>query len=119
MCPSARCESGAILVGIVKKEGRVSYFNQKLIVDEQFVQIAKLGRTPEKRFRFANVCMKSNCRQWTGKACGIIESIINESSKLNTTTELPDCSIRSQCRWYKQCGAKACAECPFIITDVC
>lgn len=30
---------------------------------------------------------------------------------------LPNCTLRSRCRWYEQQGASACAACPLVITD--
>ena len=118
LCPSSRCQAGSVLLGIVQKNGHVSFLGkQKIIIDEQFVRIAKNGRPPEKRFRFANSCIKSGCKQWTGSKCGVIDPVISFYSKPAESSELPICSIREQCRWYKQCGRHACAVCPEIITD--
>jgi hypothetical protein len=118
LCPSFQCEEGAILLDIVKKDGHISFASEKIVVDKEFVQIAHLGRSPEKRFRFSGKCMNEKCKQWTGKSCGIIERIIETFGPTNTSIELPKCSIRAQCRWYKQCGSKACAICPEVITDL-
>jgi hypothetical protein len=30
---------------------------------------------------------------------------------------LPDCSIRTTCRWFGQIGEKACTVCPLVMTD--
>jgi len=51
------------------------------------------------------------------KRCGIIDSIIEDIGIINEPTELPKCSIRSESRWYQQCGGKACAICPEVITN--
>jgi hypothetical protein len=119
MCPSARCQAGSVLLGIVQKEGHVSFLGkEKLIVDEQFVQIAKSGRPPEKRFRFANNCLKSGCKQWTGSRCSVIDTVFKFVPMRSEFSELPNCSIREQCRWYKQSGSRACAVCPEVITDL-
>lgn len=119
LCPSARCQSGSVLLGIVETDGHVSFLGrEKIIIDEQFVQIAKKGRPPEKRFRFANTCIKSGCKQWTDGRCGVIDSIFRFYPKQPETPDLPICSIRQHCRWYKQSGSHACAVCPDVITDL-
>jgi hypothetical protein len=116
-CPSSTCKEGANLLGIVQPDGHIAFINQKLTVNEEFVQVATKGRNPEKRFRFSNKCVNSACKQWTGERCGVIDRIIEAVDSISVPAELPDCPIRSECRWYKQCGGKACAVCPEIITD--
>ncbi|HZH30596.1 MAG TPA: hypothetical protein VEY11_07510 [Pyrinomonadaceae bacterium] len=117
LCPSARCEDGAILVGIVMSDGRVAFTSGRMEINEEFVQIAHRGRSPEKRFRFANTCVKGACQQWSGSRCGIIDAVMEAVRPAGETSELPACSIRSQCRWFDQSGAAACAVCPEVITD--
>jgi hypothetical protein len=116
MCPSAPCEPGAVLLGIVVAEGQVAYARDRIVVDEEFVQIARAGRSPEKRFRFSAPCVRGACRQWTGSRCGVIDAVI-EVIEPRVTAPLPPCSIRSQCRWFAQSGSSACAVCPAVMTD--
>jgi hypothetical protein len=113
-CPSSSCKDGANLLGIVQEDGRICFASDVFRIDERFVQIAKNGRTPEKRFRFSNTCVNGACNQWTGNACGVIERLINVFGEQNspTPTNLPNCSIRSECRWYSQCGARAMRNLP-------
>lgn len=115
LCPSHTCEPGAILLGIVGRDGRVAFSSDRLIIDEEFVQIARAGRTPEKRFRFGGQCVQNGCRQWTGKRCGVIDSVTG--TVRGDTADLPECSIRSECRWFYQSGDEACAVCPEVVTD--
>lgn len=118
LCPSHNCQAGTILLGVVNGDGRVGFTADRIIVTEEFVQIARAGRTPEKRFRFGGQCVQSGCKQWTGKRCGVIDSI-TEAVDINVeSAALPECSIRSECRWFYQSGAEACAICPEIITDL-
>jgi hypothetical protein len=117
LCPSYSCQSGAILLGIVMRDGRVAFSSDRIVVNEEFVQIASAGRTPEKRFRFGGQCVQNGCRQWTGERCGVIDKI-TETANINVeSAALPECSIRSECRWFYQSGAEACAVCPEIVTD--
>jgi hypothetical protein len=118
-CPSARCEDGAVLLGIVATDGTLAYVRPQLIIDEDFVEAARRGRTPEARFRFAQPCVEDRCGQWNGNRCGLIDRIVASStvvmSEGQSPASLPDCSIRPSCRWFAQRGANACAVCPLVV----
>jgi hypothetical protein len=100
---------------MVQADGAVSFISDKVIINEEFVQIAHEGRTPEKRFRFGGTCVEGSCKQWTGSRCGVIDQVIES---VDAGKHLPDCSIRTQCRWYAQNGESACFVCPFVVTDL-
>jgi len=116
MCPSSRCEPGAVLLGVVVASGELAYASERLVIDDEFVQIARAGRSPEKRFRFSSRCVQAACRQWTGARCGVIDAVV-ETVGPRDATDLPACSIRPECRWFRQSGATACAVCPEVLTD--
>jgi hypothetical protein len=48
----------------------------------------------------------------------VIDSIIEAVDVDVESAELPECSIRSECRWFYQSGVEACAICPEVITDL-
>lgn len=116
LCPSARCEPGAVLLGIVGKDGRVGYLSTQMVVDEDFVETASRGRAPEARFRFAQPCVEGACGYWRGDRCGVVEGAVAQATPLDAP--LPRCSIRSDCRWFAQRGPEACGVCPVVVTDV-
>jgi hypothetical protein len=116
LCPSARCEPGATVIGVVGADGKVGYVRPRVEIDEDFVKRARGGRTPERRFRFAQPCVESGCRHWTGARCGVIDAAINLDPP--PAAELPRCSIRAQCRWFSQSGVPACRVCPLVVTRV-
>lgn len=118
-CPSSRCADGAILLGIVRRDGRVAFTSGMVRVDAEFVRIARQGRKPEARFRFAGPCHRGACQQWTGERCGVIDLALEQVAKagVHDGAALPDCSIRSSCRWFAQAGSAACATCADIITE--
>jgi len=122
LCPSARCEEGAILVGIVGANGVVGYITPQVTINSDFVHQARKGRAPEKRFRFSQPCIESGCQQWTGCRCGVIDRALKAVEEANatdvSTRTVPKCSIRLQCRWFAQRGVEACTVCPLVITDV-
>lgn len=117
-CPSARCQEGAQLLGVVRSDGTIAYVSQRLTVDESFVQIASEGRSPEKKFRFSDQCAERGCKQWTGTECSVIGDVIQRLPSPQAGESLPKCSIRPECRWFSQAGPRACAACPFVITDI-
>ncbi len=119
LCPSARCEDGAVLVGVVGREGTIGYLSPRVLIDPEFVRTAKEGRSPERRFRFAQPCVEAGCVQWTGSQCGVIDRVMDEVGGGATRDfPLPKCSIRPDCRWFSQSGSAACRVCPLVITDL-
>lgn len=118
LCPSAKCSEDAVLLGLVQADGSVSFLQEKLRVDRFFVELAHQGRTPEKRFRFADTCMKCGCQQWTGSRCGVIDRVLADNPDFVSHEEPSQCSIRAECRWHRQHGLAACAICPLVITDM-
>ena len=117
-CPSSTCEDGAILLGVVNEDGTVGYISTPVTIDEDFVKEASLHGNPENNFRFSNACVEAGCRQWQTGKCGVIKNIMESNAEVDLEPRLPDCSIRSSCRWYYQEGPKACSFCPYIITNM-
>lgn len=120
LCPSSRCEEGARLLGIVQRDGTVAFTPDDIRVDAAFVQIARQGRKPESRFRFASSCQRKHCAQWTGERCGVADAVLREITEagISMPESLPNCAIRSNCRWFLQAGANACRACQLVITDL-
>jgi len=114
-----------VLLGIVLPSGRVAFASDRVVVTEEFDRIAREGRQPEKRFRFAGRCIQRGCRQWTGERCGFIDRVVedadargNEPAEGLGVDELQPCSVRDGCRWFHQHGARACRVCPGVIMDM-
>jgi hypothetical protein len=121
LCPSWKCEPGASLIGIVLPNGTVAFSKERIVIDDAFVQIARQGRSPEKRFRFSSTCKRAACIQWADNRCGIADLVANVHQSRTVSVEpfeLPECPIRPQCRWHLQRGDDACRVCPEVITDM-
>jgi hypothetical protein len=122
LCPSWGCEAGASLIGIVLADGSVAFSKDRIVIDAAFVEVARQGRSPEKRFRFSSTCKRAACMQWTEGKCGVVDRVISERAERgadpNEPFVLPECSIRPQCRWHLQSGDAACRACPEVITDM-
>jgi hypothetical protein len=117
LCPSARCEVGSILLGVILPNQRVGYSVGRFVVTDQFVAAARAGRPPEQRLRFSGTCVQEACREWTAGRCGVIDYVLPELEAEVAADGLPDCPIRQDCRWYMQSGERACRVCPLVVTD--
>lgn len=121
LCPSWKCEAGASVIGIVLADGSVAFSKERIVIDAAFVETARQGRSPEKRFRFSSTCKRVACIQWTDHKCGLVDRIISEHEQRTATSQesfvLPECPIRPHCRWHLQSGNAACRACPEVITD--
>ncbi len=118
LCPSSRCAEGAILLGVVDGSGEVQFLPDRMAVDQDFVDIANRGRTPEKRFRFSSPCATKACKHWDGSRCGVIHEVFDSIPSEHRIQSTPHCAIRDQCRWHRQEGEEACGACPLVITDL-
>jgi hypothetical protein len=120
LCPSAPAAEGASLIGIVAPDGRVVNIGTPLPVDRAFLDAAQAHGPLEARFRFSSPCQKERCGHWAGTQCKLIGELLDLAVQADvdvTTESLPRCSIRAQCRWWRQRGRSACAVCPLIVTD--
>jgi hypothetical protein len=119
LCPSARCDNGAVLLAMPGDGGQAEFFGHPVAVPEALLTFAAAGGTPETSFRFASPCRHQGCRHWSGTRCGVIDAaqplLAPHAAPAN---ELPECGIREQCRWHLQTGPAACAVCPLVVTDM-
>jgi hypothetical protein len=115
-CPSSVAVKGALLLGVVNEEGRVGYISSKIDVTEELMAQINEMPHPEKHFRFSSNCVECGCRQWQNGNCSVIKNIVSSPGSPKDN-HLPDCSIRSTCRWYSQEGSEACYHCAFVVTD--
>lgn len=117
LCPSSTGTEGASILGLVKGNHTVALLPEPLPITKDFIDKAQTQGTLEKRFRFVNKCVKSGCRQWTGSHCGVIEQLVKANKNLKLDESLRTCSIRDNCRWYKEHGSRACQVCIYVVTD--
>ncbi|GAB2595434.1 hypothetical protein [Spirosoma areae] len=117
LCPSARAEEGALLLGVVGPDQSVRMLSEPEVLTPELAEAVAAIDAPEQQFRFANRCVKAGCNQWHEGRCGVIDLVMSFNRHLAEPIALPACAIRSQCRWHKQNGPVACTVCPFIVTD--
>jgi hypothetical protein len=112
LCPSYKCVTGAMLLGIVQADGTIAFLGRPVRIDQRFVRVAQQGRAPEKRFRFAGTCAEGACMHWAGNRCELAEKLSGSSE---TRPEFPECGIRLSCRWHAEQGHAACHVCVDIV----
>lgn len=119
LCPSAPLRPRSKLIGVVTGRGEVAFLGEARRVDDGFIEEARKGRDPERRFRFASPCCRSGCANWSGGGCSLPERVLSElDSALPESLPLPKCGIRASCVWYAQSGPRACGGCRFTVTQV-
>jgi hypothetical protein len=111
-CPSAPAAEEAILLGIANPDGLLAFVTPPHKVDRELLR--RLGPDSEARFRFAQPCVETGCKNWTGNNCGLIAGLTSGQDASPRRDDLPACSIRSHCRWFDERGPDACAVCPRV-----
>jgi hypothetical protein len=120
-CPSAPAELGSVVLGVVVAPGQVAYLAPSIPVTPELLDgFRKDGVPIENRMRFACACREHQCKQWSGGTgggghCGLVERAVEALAITEGLDNLPNCGIRSTCRWFAQHQRKACAACPEVI----
>ncbi len=120
-CPSSRFSKGAYLIGIKNEQEEMDMLATPVkITAELYGQMhsSAAGTKPEKTLRVANKCVESGCKQWTGTKCGVIDNVLQSIEEKYLKDQLPECAIRSTCRWYAQRNIEACRACSLVTTYV-
>jgi hypothetical protein len=65
-------------------------------------------------FRLSARCEESKCTHFDGARCQLAVRIAKLLPEV--VDSLPACTIRPECRWFRQEGRAACLRCPQIIT---
>lgn len=117
-CPSSRPEiRGAALFGVVGgsvEEPRVTYLPKPLPASAEVLNLVG-DVAPTEVFRFVGPCVGDACSNFESGRCQLASRIIRLLPIV--TSDLPECSIRPQCRWWAEEGVAACMRCPQVATD--
>ena len=109
---------GAQVLGVVQRgaEGPVvAYVNDRVPVTDEILNATGVV-PPTLVYRFAAPCVASKCTHFDGQKCQLAVRIAEGLAP--KVDKLPPCAIRKTCRWYEQEGARACARCPQVVTQV-
>jgi hypothetical protein len=93
---------------------RVGYLAEPVPASDEVLALSgQVG--PTELFRLAAPCGGMKCRHFDGSDCRLVTRIV---TLLPTVVQsVPPCSIRPDCRWWKQEGKAACMRCPQVITE--
>lgn len=120
-CPSGPAELGSVVLGVVVAPGQVAYLAPSIPVTPELLgELRDNGVPVENRMRFACACREHQCKQWSGGTgegghCGLVNRAVEALAIQEGLDDLPNCGIRSTCRWFAQHQRRACAACPEII----
>jgi hypothetical protein len=92
---------------------RVAYLNELMPATSDILEMAAPA-APTEVFRLSSRCEQHKCVHYDGTRCQLAVRIVEMLPEV--TEHLPPCTIRADCRWYKQEGRAACLRCPQIIT---
>lgn len=121
LCPSAGAGPGSALFGVVARDGTIAYLPKALRVTPEFLDTARQGREPERRFRFASPCQAAGCGNWRDGGCSLPRRVAEDLAAAGRTPPEPTaapCAIRPACVWFAEAGLAACAGCRFVVTDL-
>lgn len=107
-CPSYFPSLKAKIIG-VKSTDKVHILPQALSISEEFLKKIENSKIAVTDFRYSGKCMEGKCKQWGNGQCGLVANVLEKMNAIDT--EIPNCPIRTTCRWYSQKGADACKVC--------
>jgi hypothetical protein len=119
-CPSAQPGlSGSMILAVVdnsSKNSRISHLDRLVrVTDGTLLALAAGSRRSTELFRFAAPCLKSSCNNWSGSSCRVAQRLVQILPA--TANDLPDCKLRTSCRWHQQEGSAACLRCAQVVTE--
>ena len=109
---------GAIVLGVREElpdAPQIAYLQHPLPITDGLLALTG-SIHPTEVLRFAAPCEEKACRHFDGTDCRLATRIVQILPAVVDT--LPPCSIRAQCRWFRQEGRPACLRCPQIMTQV-
>jgi hypothetical protein len=119
-CPSAQPGMGDVQVlGVVSRdadEPRLAYLDEPVAVTPEIVALAAPVAVSQV-FRLSARCEEARCTHFDGTRCQLAVRIAQLLPEV--VDSLPACSIRPECRWFRQEGRAACLRCPQIVTGNC
>jgi hypothetical protein len=117
-CPSIEADLATSLIGVAGPDG-VAYLRPPVpVTPELLASLREDEPDLERRFRFAGTCLESGCGNWTGSRCSLSDGLAGTQAAVDLGAPLPHCGVRGDCRWWAQHGARACAVCPLVVTNV-
>jgi hypothetical protein len=104
------------VLGVVTRDGpapTLAYLDEPVVPTPDMLALA--APLPVSNvFRLAARCEEAKCTHFDGERCQLAVRIAEMLPEV--VDSLPACTIRPQCRWFRQEGGAACLRCPQIVT---
>lgn len=117
-CPSASPEMPvSAILGVIKRYAdghRLAFLDQLEPVTSELLELAQ-PVAPTRIFRFSAPCVENGCAHFDGQNCRLAKRVVRRLPM--AVDKLPNCALRSACRWWRQEGDAACLRCPMIVTE--
>ena len=118
LCPSAQPHMEGVfafgVMGGTAAERRVGYLEERVPVTEKLLALSGPVK-PTEVFRFAAPCAGGACKHFDGHDCSLASKLVQLTPAV--TKALPACTVRPECRWWRQEGKAACMRCPTVRTE--
>jgi hypothetical protein len=108
---------GSVVLGVVGGDAdhpRLGYVKGTPPVTPALLELAE-PVAPTEVFRFAAPCAEGGCQHFDGARCGLVRQIVTLLPPV--IDRLPPCSLRPDCRWWREQGRQACRRCPAVVTE--
>jgi hypothetical protein len=104
-----------IVTGTVE-EPRWQPFEKPLPITDELLALSG-PVAPTEIFRFAGPCAGKACQHFAGETgqCRLVEKTVRFVPKVQD--KLPPCTIRVDCKWWRQEGREACFRCPQVASS--
>jgi len=109
----------SVAFGIVTgnvEEPRWQPFEKPLPITDELLALSG-PVAPTEVFRFAGPCAGNACQHFAGETgqCRLVEKTVRFVPKVQD--KLPPCTIRVDCKWWRQEGREACFRCPQVASS--
>jgi hypothetical protein len=107
---------GAVVFGVVggtADEPWVGYLTERIPVTPQVLALTGTA-APAEVYRIGAPCAGGGCRHFDGSSCRLASKLVQLTPVASTA--LPACTLRPDCRWWRQEGKAACMRCPVVVT---
>ena len=104
-----------IVTGTVE-EPRWQPFEKPMPITDELLALSG-PVAPTEVFRFAGPCAGKACQHFAGETgqCRLVEKTVRFVPKVQE--KLPPCTIRVDCKWWRQEGREACFRCPQVASS--
>jgi hypothetical protein len=104
-----------IVAGTVEEPRWLPFEKPLPITDELLALSGPVA--PTEVFRFAGPCAGNACKHYAGETgqCRLVEKTVRFVPKVQD--KLPSCTIRVDCKWWRQEGRDACFRCPQVASS--